>query len=35
MSDNIEPGGYILKKCTLSNYDESKELSIGDMISGI
>ena len=35
MSDNIEPGGYIVKKCTLSNYDGSKTLSIGDMITGI
>ena len=35
MSDNIEPGGYILKKCSLSNYDESKVLSIGDMITSM
>ena len=35
MSDGIEPGGYILKKCSLSNHDGSKTVSIGDMINTI
>jgi len=35
MSDSIEPGGYILKKCSLSNHDGSKTVSIGDMINTI
>ena len=35
MSDNIEPGGYILKKAELSNFDGSKVLQIGDLIDSI
>jgi hypothetical protein len=35
MSDSIEPGGYILKKCSLSNHDGTKTVSIGDMINTI
>jgi hypothetical protein len=35
MSDNIEPGGYIVKKCELSNYDGTKKISIGDMITNM
>ena len=35
MSDDIEPGGYIIKKAELSNFDGSKVLQIGDLIDSI
>lgn len=35
MSNNIEPGGYIVKKCELSNHDGTKKISIGDMITNM
>lgn len=35
MSDNIEPGGYIIKNCELSNYDGTKKIIIGDMITNM
>ncbi len=35
MSNDIEPGGYIVKKCELSNYDGTKKISIGDMITNM
>ena len=35
MSDNIEPGGYIIKKAELSNFDGSKKFTIGDLIDSI
>lgn len=37
MSDNnsIEPGGYIVKKCELINYDGTKKIIIGDMITNM
>lgn len=34
-SNDIEPGGYIIKKCELTNYDGTKKISIGDMITNM
>jgi hypothetical protein len=35
MSDNIEPGGYILKKAELSNFSGDSVLEIGNIITSI
>ena len=35
MNDKLEPGGYILKTCELSNYDGTKKVDIGDLVTGI